>query len=190
MSAGVICRLLVTDPGSGRRGIRRVVELQIGRPPRSDSKVVSTCHWDLPVAVRTPPVLEDGTPFPTLYWLTCPLAVKRVSRVESVGGVKAMDARRESDAGFARRLQAAHLRYAAQRDADLPPGAHPGPSGGVAGSRRGVKCLHAHYADHLAGNNNPVGEWTAPQVEPLDCDAPCVLFGPGGPALNPDWRVG
>ena len=101
-----------------------------------------------------------------------------------------MDARWESDEAFADRLQAAHLRYAAQRDADLPPGASHGPSGGVAGSRRGVKCLHAHYADHLAGNDNPVGEWTAPQVEPLDCEAPCVLALPGGPALNPDWRAG
>lgn len=180
----------MSDPVSGRQETRRVVALQIGRPPRSDSRVVHSCHLGLPVAVQTPPVLEDGTPFPTRYWLTCPLAVKRVSRIESVGGVKEMDARRESDEAFALRLQAAHLRYAAQRDADLPPGARHGPSGGVAGSRRGVKCLHAHYADHLAGNDNPVGEWTAPQVEPLDCDAPCVLALPDGPVLNPDWRAG
>ena len=176
---------------SERRGgdERRIVGLQIGRSPRSESLVISKCHLGLPVVVKTPPILEDGTPFPTLYWLTCPLAVKRISRIEAAGGVKAMDTRSESDERFARRLAAAHLRYAAQRDSDVPPTAHPRPSGGVAGSRRGVKCLHAHYADRRAGNDNPVGEWAAPQIEPLDCAVPCVLLLSDGPALNPDWRA-
>ena len=35
----------------------------------------SRCHLGLPVVVRVPPILDDGTPFPTHYWLTCPLAV-------------------------------------------------------------------------------------------------------------------
>ena len=61
--------------------VRRVVAVQIGRPPRSDSRVLFTCHLGLPVVVETPPILDDGTPFPTRYWLTCPLAVKRVSRI-------------------------------------------------------------------------------------------------------------
>ena len=168
---------------------RQVVALQIGRPPRSDPIVLSTCHLGLPVVVESPPVLEDGTPFPTLYWLTCPLAVKRVSRLEAAGGVKSMDARSQRDEDFARRLRASHSRYAAQRDANLPAAARHKPSGGVAGSRKGVKCLHAHYADHRAGNDNPVGEWTAPRVEPLDCSAPCVLLLSDGPALNPEWRM-
>ncbi|MCQ3805204.1 MAG: DUF501 domain-containing protein [bacterium] len=172
-----------------RRDERRIVGLQIGRSPRSESSVVSECHLGLPVVVRTPPILEDGTPFPTLYWLTCPLAVKRVSRIEAAGGVKAMDARSGNDPDFARRLDAAHRRYASQRDSDVPPTVHPRPSGGVAGSRKGVKCLHAHYADHRAGNDNPVGEWSVPRIEPLDCTVPCVLLLSDGPALNPDWRA-
>lgn len=168
---------------------RQVVALQIGRPPRSDPTVVSVCHLGLPVVVQSPPVLEDGTPFPTLYWLTCPLAVKRVSRIEAKGGVKKMDARSETDQGFAQRLEAAHFRYAAQRDTLLPASVPHRPAGGVAGSRRGVKCLHAHYADHRAGNDNPVGDWTAPRVEPLDCAVPCVLLHSNGPLNNPAWRV-
>jgi len=48
----------------------------------------------------------------------------------------------------------------------------------------GVKCLHAHYADHAAGNENPVGAVTAPFVEPLDCTVPCVVDG----ERNPAWR--
>ncbi len=177
------------DSGLENQRERRVVAVQIGRPPRSDLKVLSTCHLGLPVVVETPPILDDGTPFPTRYWLTCPLAVKRVSRIEAEGGVKKMEAWSEHDSAFATRLEAAHLRYAAQRDADLSPTARYRPSGGVAGSRKGVKCLHAHYADHRAGNDNPVGEWTAPQIEPLDCVMPCVIFPPDGPVANPDWRA-
>ncbi len=176
-------------PVPRREGDRRVIALQIGRSPRSDTEEVSACHFGLPVVVLTPPVLEDGTPFPTRYWLSCPLAVKRVSRIEAGGGVKEMDRRARGDANFGARLEAAHLRYAAERDADVPSTARHRPTGGVAGSRKGVKCLHAHYADHLAGNDNPVGEWTAPQVEPLDCAAPCVMSTPEGPVLNPDWRA-
>lgn len=177
------------DAAVGSPADRRVIAVQIGRPPRSDSRVLSACHLGLPVVAEMPPLLDDGTPFPTRYWLTCPLAVKRVSRVEAGGGVKAMDARSERDPAFGGRLDAAHVRYAARRDADLPATARHRPSGGVAGSRKGVKCLHAHYADHRAGNDNPVGEWVAPSVEPLDCELPCVLSSPEGPAANPDWRA-
>ncbi len=178
------------ESDDGPQQTRQVVALQIGRSPRSDLGVVSTCHLGLPVTVQTSPILEDGTPFPTRYWLTCPLAVKRISRIESAGGVKEMDARAESDAQFAGRLKSAHLRYEAERTADLPAGVRHRPSGGVAGSQKGVKCLHAHYADHRAGNDNPVGEWAAPQVEPLDCRKPCVLVLPEGPVANPQWREG
>ena len=181
-------RRFLMDPVVEPPADRRVVAIQIGRPPRSDSRVVSVCHLGLPVVVEIPPLLDDGTPFPTRYWLSCPLGVKRVSRIESEGGVKAMDARSERDPAFGARLQAAHLRYATHRDSDLPDTARHRPGGGVAGSRKGVKCLHAHYADHRAGNDNPVGEWTAPRVEPLDCELPCVLQSPEGPVANPDWR--
>ena len=181
-------RRFLMDPVAESPADRRVVALQIGRPPRSDSRVVSACHLGLPVVVEIPPLLEDGTPFPTRYWLTCPLAVKRVSRIESQGGVKEMDALSERDPAFGARLQAAHLRYATHRDSDLPDTARHRPTGGVAGSRKGVKCLHAHYADHRAGNDNPVGERTAPGVEPLDCEFPCVLRTSEDPVANPDWR--
>jgi len=113
-----------------------------------------------------PPVLEDGTPFPTRYWLTCPLAVTRIGRVEGAGGVAQAQQLLEGDSALAERMRAAHDRYAADRGTR---------SGGVAGIKgAGVKCLHAHYADHAAGGDNPVGAWVAPQVEPLDCVVPCV----------------
>jgi hypothetical protein len=61
------------------------------------------------------------------------------------------------------------------------------PSGGIGGTREGVKCLHAQYADHAAGNDNPIGELTAHQIEPLDCTVPCVVAVDGEVGANPDW---
>ena len=160
-----------------------VIEIQIGRPPRADSKTVSRCHLDLPVVVQVPPILDDGTPFPTLYWLTCPLATIRIGRLEGAGGVKRMEQKADVDPDFGESLQAAHASYAAKREALIPEGASPIPSGGVGGTRAGVKCLHAHYAHARSGDANPVGELVASWIEPLDCLVPCVVAG----AVNPAW---
>lgn len=165
-----------------------VLAVQIGRPLRSDADVVARCHLDLPVVTRVPPILDDGTPFPTRYWLSCPLAMRRIGRVESAGGVQAMERKYLADPEFASELDAAHERYAAERDAAVPGSAVHRPSGGVAGVRIGVKCLHAHFADLAAGNDNPVGAATAPWVEPLDCAAPCVVDSEDGPVRNPGWE--
>lgn len=164
-----------------------VLAVQIGRPLRSEADVVARCHLGLPVVTRVPPVLDDGTPFPTRYWLSCPLANRRVGRVESAGGVQAMERKYLTDPEFAAALDAAHERYAAERDAEVPSDAEHVPSGGVAGVRIGVKCLHAHFADHTVGNENPVGAVTAPWVEPLDCTEPCVVDSGDGPMRNPAW---
>ncbi|MGD2060330.1 MAG: DUF501 domain-containing protein [Acidimicrobiia bacterium] len=164
-------------------GDPRVIEVQIGRPLRAPSEVVTRCHLDRPVVVRVPPHLDDGTPFPTLYWLTCPLAVARIGRLEAAGGVKRMEAKAESSPEFGAALEEAHRSYATTRDALITDRTGPQPSGGVAGSARGVKCLHAHYAHHAAGGPNPVGEIVASWIEPLDCETPCVVEG----ELNPDW---
>jgi hypothetical protein len=80
---------------------------------------------------------------------------RAVSTLEAAGGVRAAEA-----AVDPAEVAAAHARYAAERDAALPAGHHgPRPSGGVAGTRKGVKCLHAHYAWHLAGGDDPIGRW-------------------------------
>jgi hypothetical protein len=168
---------------------RDVVAVQIGRPPRSPVDVVVRCHLGLPVVIAVPPLLEDGTPFPTRYWLTCPLASRRIGRVEAVGGVRVAEERIDADPVVAARHRDAMARYAADRD-ELIDARHTGPrpSGGVAGARRGVKCLHAHYADHAAGNDNPTGEWVAPDVEPLDCVEPCVVEMDESVTENPRWK--
>lgn len=162
---------------------RAVIEAQIGRPQRAESEVVSRCHLGLPVVVEVPPVLDDGTPFPTLYWLTCPLAATRIGRLEGSGGVRRMEAKADADRAFSVALEEAHRSYEAERDALLPPDASPVPSGGVGGSEQGVKCLHAHYAHSRAGGDNPVGALVKTWIEPLDCTEPCVVDG----ETNPRW---
>jgi hypothetical protein len=164
------------------------VEVQLDRPLRAVDEVVSRCHLGLPVVIAVPPILDDGTPFPTRYWLTCPLAKRRIGRLESAGGVKAMDRLLATDRDFADRLQRSHERYAAERDCLIPEAVDHRPEGGVGGiTGAGVKCLHAHYADTRAGNDNPVGEMVVPWVEPLDCEVPCVIQVGGEVERNRGW---
>ncbi|MGA9596016.1 MAG: DUF501 domain-containing protein [Acidimicrobiia bacterium] len=167
---------------------RQIVAVQIEREPRSPVDVVVRCPLGLPVVIKVPPHLDDGTPFPTTYWLTCPLADLRIGRLEGGGGVKEAEARIERDSDFQAAYVQAMERYAADRDALVAPyaPAHR-PTGGVGGSRGGVKCLHAHYADHAAGNQNPVGAMTAGGVEPLDCVVECVVEIEFVAVRNPNW---
>ena len=108
-----------------------------------------------PAVIRNAPLLDDGTPMPTRYYLVAPDLVAAVSRIEAAGGVRAAEAAVDAD-----HLRRAHDAYAAERDAALPAGhSGPRPHGGVGGTARGVKCLHAHYAHFLAGGDDPVGRW-------------------------------
>lgn len=168
---------------------RDAVEIQIGRPPRSPVVAAARCHLGLPVVIEVPPLLDDGTPFPTHFWLSCPLAVTRIARIESAGGVRDADARIAADPELADRYRAAMVRYQRDRDSLIPRDhSGPAPRGGVAGSSGGVKCLHAHYADHAAGNPNPVGGTTASSIEPLNCTVPCVTTEDGQAIPNPAWQ--
>lgn len=132
----------------------------LGRPVRGDFDVVVRDDAGSPVVIRNVPLLRDGTPMPTRYWLVGVAEREAVSRLEAAGGVASAEA--EVDAAA---LADAHQRYAAERDGALPRDhAGPSPSGGVGGTRRGVKCLHAHYAWFLAGGDDPVGRWVADRL--------------------------
>lgn len=140
---------------------QRAVAGLLGHPPRGRFDVVVRDGQSGPVVIRNAPLLDDGTPMPTRYWLVGAAERLMVDRIESAGGVRAAEA--QVDPG---ELQAAHDRYAAERDAALPkdwPG--PRPAGGVGGTRRGVKCLHAHYAWWLAGGDDPVGRWVQAEAQ-------------------------
>jgi hypothetical protein len=136
-------------------GDRAAVEALLGRPVQGDFAVVVRHDDGTPLVIRNAPLLRDGTPMPTRYWLVGEPERTWISRLESAGGVDRAEA--EVDA---RELTDAHARYAAEREAAIPAGHDgPRPSGGVGGTRVGVKCLHAHYAWHLAGGDDPVGRW-------------------------------
>ncbi|MGO9197571.1 MAG: DUF501 domain-containing protein [Acidimicrobiales bacterium] len=138
-----------------------VTEL-LGRPPRGACEIVVRGLDGAPVVIRNAPHLDDGTPMPTLFWLIGRAERDAVSRLEAAGGVR--EAERRADPA---EVEEAHDRYARERDRAIDrgvPQAHR-PSGGVGGTRRGVKCLHAHLAWYLAGGNDPIGRWTAAELE-------------------------
>jgi hypothetical protein len=138
------------------RDIEALTQL-LGRAPRAEFDVVVRDAAGEPAVIRNAPLLDDGTPMPTRFWLVDPDLSLQVARLESSGGVRAAEAAVDGAA-----LQAAHDAYARERDAAVP-AAHTGPvpHGGVGGTARGVKCLHAHYAYFLAGGDDPVGRWVA-----------------------------
>lgn len=132
----------------------------LGRAPRSAFEVVVRDGAGGPVVLRNAPFLDDGTPMPTRYWLVGADANVTVSRLEAAGGVRRAEAEIDPVA-----VADAHRRYAAERDADIAPDhVGPRPFGGVGGTRTGIKCLHAHYAWHLAGGDDPVGRWVADRL--------------------------
>ncbi len=136
------------------------VTLLLGRPPQGDFEVVVRGDDGRPIVIRNAPLLADGTPMPTRYWLVDDDLRRVVSTLEAGGGVRAAEADIDPV-----EVAAAHARYAAERDAALPADhTGPRPSGGVAGTRKGVKCLHAHYAWHLAGGDDPIGRWVATRI--------------------------
>jgi uncharacterized protein len=138
----------------------RVAQL-LGREPRGAFDVVVRRADGDPVVVRNAPFLDDGTPMPTRYYLVDPDLVRDVSRLEAAGGVRTAERAIAPEA-----IAATHRRYAAERDAAIDRDhTGPRPSGGVGGTRTGVKCLHAHVAHELAGGDDPVGRWALDRIE-------------------------
>ncbi len=132
----------------------RVREL-LGREPQGRYTVAVRDGSGDPVVLRNAPFLDDGTPMPTRYWLIGPGEIRRIGQLEAGGGVDEAEAAIDPSV-----LADAHARYAAERDAEIPADhTGPRPTGGVGGTRIGVKCLHAHWAWHLAGGDDPVGRW-------------------------------
>jgi hypothetical protein len=124
------------------------------------------------MVVENHPLMEDGAPFPTLFWLTCPLLVKRASRLEASGEMARLTESLGRDESLRERVADAVDRYRARRDAHLVIRESGGPPGG--GPDR-VKCLHAHLAHELADPPNPIGALTLAQTEWPDCVLPCVV---------------
>ena len=160
---------VVVDDVPTDEDVAVVAELLGRRPGGAFTIVVRHVTDGSPVVIRNEPLLDDGRPMPTRYWLLGEPERTMVSRIESRGGVH----RVEDEIGLDV-IAAAHDAYREERDAALPDGFDgPRPSAGVGGTRVGVKCLHAHYAWFLAGGDDPVGRWVDEQLHlPVPEEAP------------------
>jgi uncharacterized protein len=147
-----------------------VLRLQLGREPRGVVSVAARCVCGNPVVVTTTPRLDDGTPFPTLYYLTHPGAVAAVSRVEAAGAMREMTTRLEADAELSEAYRAAHLSYLAARRAVGEVPEIDGVSAGGMPDR--VKCLHVLVAHALA---------VGPGVNPFGDEVLALIAG--------EWRL-
>jgi hypothetical protein len=154
---------------------RHVVERQLGRPVRGRWTVARRCHLGVPMVIENYPRLEDGTPFPTLFWLTCPMLVKRMSQLEGAGWTAELGEDIARDSDLRARFSGALESYRTRRDAQEVIEDAGGPPGG--GPDR-VKCLHAHLAHELAAPPNPIGGRALARSGWPDCVAPCVEAGP------------
>jgi hypothetical protein len=135
---------------------RAVVAAQLGRDPRGLLAVVARCPSGHPAAVATSPRLPDGSPFPTLYYLTCPRLASLIGRLEAGGVMREMTDRLATDPDLAAAYQRAHETYLSERDAIVQLGTQV-TAGGMPGR---VKCLHALVAHSLAAGPgvNPFGD--------------------------------
>jgi hypothetical protein len=156
-----------------------VVERQLGRRPRAVLRVAHRCSCGLPDVVETAPRLEDGTPFPTLYYLTCPRASSAVARLESSGLMREMTARLGTEPELAAAYRSAHEDYLARRDS--LGGALPGDPG-AGGMPDRIKCLHVLVAHSLASGPgvNPFGDEAIAAAGDWAARGRCVPDEPSG----------
>ncbi|MEO3923547.1 DUF501 domain-containing protein [Micromonosporaceae bacterium B7E4] len=161
------------------------VAAQLGRTPRGTRAVAHRCPCGQADVVETTPRLADGTPFPTLFYLTCPRAVAGCSRLESAGLMREMQERLGTDPELADRYLAAHRDYLSRREAI---GAVPEIDGISAGGMPGrVKCLHVHLGHALAAGPgvNPFGDEVLELLEQWWADGPCVEPVPSARSAEP-----
>lgn len=136
--------------------------------------VAHRCPCGLPDVVQTAPRLPDGTPFPTLYYLTCPRASSSVSTLEASGLMRDMQRRLREDPGLATAYRGAHDSYLADR---VVLGAVPEIDGVSAGGMPDrVKCLHVLVAHSLAAGEgvNPLGDEALALLPEWWAAGPCV----------------
>lgn len=151
---------------------REAVAAQLGRPPRALRSVAHRCPCGLPSVVQTSPRLADGTPFPTLYYLTCRRLGGLIGRIEASGAMREMTDRLATEPELAAAYRAAHESYLAERDALDPLGTQVS-AGGMPGR---VKCLHVHVAHALARGPgvNPFGDEVLAEIGPWWTPGPCI----------------
>lgn len=170
---------------------REMIEGQLSRKLRGGVFLGSRCPYGVPQVLVTSPLLDDGTPFPTLFWLTCPLLKRAVSRLESMDFREGIREKLKDGKDFSEALSRAEMSYAEERDRWADRLGETGRAGeyfrgkrGIGGtSAGGTKCLHAHLAHFLAKGENPVGAEVARALDGWQeerCEGSCEPFLKGG----------
>src|SRR5262249_18055712 len=155
------------------------VTAQLGRPPRGVRAVAHRCPCSLPDVIDTAPRLPDGTPFPTLFYLTCVRAVAAASRLEASGLMREMTARLGSDPKLRKAYLAAHHDYAARRAAAAAaaggPPFRPDAAAAAGGQPDRGEGLPAPFAHELAvPGSNPLGREAVAAMGEWWAAGPCV----------------
>jgi uncharacterized protein len=145
----------------------QIVERQLGRRPRAFVRVAVRCPFGQPAVTEQAPIDEDGRPFPTQFYVTCPFLVAAISRLEAAGGVVRWSRAAQEDEVLARSLahaQAEQRRLRPELDA------------GIGGSTRSgsLKCLHAHAAFALARPGYELGDRVLAELPALWPDSCCT----------------
>ena len=153
---------------------RAAVAAQLGRTPRAIREVAHRCPCGNPDVIETSPRLPDGSPFPTLYYLTCPRAASAIGTLEASGLMREMSERLHFDEELAERYCAAHEAYLARREQIGHVDEIAGISAGGMPTR--VKCLHVLVAHALAAGRgvNPLGDEALDQLPDWSAAGPCV----------------
>jgi uncharacterized protein len=153
---------------------RATVGAQLGREPRAMREIAHRCPCGNPDVVETSPRLPNGTPFPTLYYLTCPRAASAIGTLEASGLMREMTERLKTDEALAAAYRSAHEAYLARREQIGSVDEIAGISAGGMPTR--VKCLHVLVAHSLAAGRgvNPLGDEALDRLEPWWSAGPCV----------------
>ncbi len=152
---------------------------QLGRYPRGLRAVERYCPAGHPQVIRVYPLIDEE-PFPTLFWLSCPVLVRQISRLEHEGWIEKLERLIQQDQNLRARYHENHRAYIEERWAQLTardrrwiferglaPLFRERGIGGLQDWDR-VKCLHMHYAHHRA-RKNVLGEWMEKHFELKEC---------------------
>ena len=168
----------------------QIIQRQLGREPRGTLRIERRCHWGYPQVIKVYPLLLNGAggacPFPTLFWLTCPTLREQLSALEQRGYIKEIERLLAEDEQLQQEYHQNHRDYIAERwkalsaedralleKRGLAPALMERGIGGIADRNR-VKCLHLHYAHHLAWGN-AIGRWVENHFPLKECPPERVL---------------
>jgi uncharacterized protein len=156
------------------RDDERVIEAQLGRAPRGIHAIGHRCPCGNPDVVTTEPRLEDGTPFPTTFYLTCPRAASLIGTLEASGLMKDMSDRLDQEPDLAAGYARAHESYLSFRESIGHVPEIDGVSAGGMPAR--VKCLHVLVGQSLAQGRgvNPLGDEVLDRLGAFWAAGPCV----------------